>query len=319
MKNKLVTIMKFTDLFALRFVKEKLEFEGIDCFLTDEGFDSENQVLSEGWNLKVKSGDVEKAIKILLQVNKKYDLNKIQEDDTIKGLKKILVPLDLVHYSLNTCRFAFGIAEKMVAEIKFLYVIEDPTFSEPMQYRTSWEEHDKIEKDEAYSKAQSELQKFSEVLKNKIDKQQLNNVKFHFALHSGKPENTIAELGERYKPELILMEQKDSSKKEKEHLAKTTHYVIDHTKFPVLTIPEGSVFQNAAKIKIMHATDFHETDFNVLNKLLEIVESFDTKIYCFHFDVEHNQVTPDRVDRINQLLKKEYSNFDVQAETFENA
>lgn len=319
MKNQLVILMKFTELFALRFVKEKLEFENIDCFLTDEGFESSDTMLMEGWNLKVRARDVEKAVKILLQLNKEFDLNKIQEDDMVKGLRKILVPLDLENYSLNTCRFAFTIAEKMNAEIKFLYVLDDPNIPEPMQNRTSWAEHDQIEKDEVYAKSQDRLQKFSKSLKDEIDPELFKQVKFHFALHSGKPENTIVYLSERYRPNLILMEQKESAFRNKEHLAKLTHAVIDKTSFPVLTIPDTAVFQNKTKIRIMHATDFYETGFGILNKLLETVKPFDTKIFCIHIDVEYNPVPADKIEWINDHLKKEYSDIDVQANTFESA
>src|SRR5665648_573505 len=95
MNSQLITIMKFTKLYAVRFVKEKLESEGIECFLTDEGFDSSGEGLSLRWNLKVRPNDVEQMVKILLQINKEYDLAGIEEDSTIKYFKKILVPVDL--------------------------------------------------------------------------------------------------------------------------------------------------------------------------------------------------------------------------------
>lgn len=319
MKNQLVILMKFTELFALRFVKEKLEFEDIECFLTDEGFDNGDNGLMEGWNLKVRAADVEKAVKILLQLNKEYDLTKIQEDDTIKGLKKILVPLDLGNYSLNTCRFAFAIAEKMNAEIKFLYVLDDPDIPESGKYSTSWAEHDQIEKDEVYAKAQSRLQKFSKTLKDEIDPLLYHQVKFHYALHSGKPENTIVYLSNRYKPNLILMEQKENTVRKKEHLANLTHSVIDQISFPVLTIPETAVFRSKTSIRVMHLTDFYETGFDILNKLLETVKPFDTKIFCIHFDVEYNPVPQDKIEWINEYLKNEYSGIDVQASVYERA
>jgi len=306
--------MKFTKLHAVRFVKEKLEFEGMECFLTDEGFDSASPEALPGWTLKVRANDVEQTVKILIQVSKEYDFDKIQENDTIKDLKKILVPLDVVDYSLNTCQFVFELAETMHAEIKFLYVPDDPDLSGPTKYTTSWEEHEKIARDEAYEKAQRRLLKFSDVIKKQISSQQLKKVKFHFAMYAGNIGNTIVDISQRYDPDLIIIEQKAKTPKEREHLAKITHYVIDHTKFPVLTIPENAVFQKPDRIKILHLTDLNESDFNVLNKLLETVKPFETKIYCIHFNLEYNPVPQDKVDWINQFLKGKYTKHEIQAD-----
>lgn len=168
MNNQLVTIMKFTKLFAVRFVKEKLESDGIECFLTDEGFDSSGEGLSLGWNLKVRPNDVEQTVKILLQINKEYDLAGIEEDSTIKYFKKILVPVDLRKYSVNTCKYAFEIADLIHAEIKFLYILDDPNLFAPIQYRTSWEEHEKIEREEVYQTAHAMLLEFSDDFKIKM-------------------------------------------------------------------------------------------------------------------------------------------------------
>lgn len=317
MENQLVTVMKFTKLYAVRFVKEKLEFEGIECFLTDEGFGRIKTELSLGWNLKVKANDVERTVKILMQINKAYDLTKIHKNSTIKDLKKVLVPIDLYNYSLNTCKYLFGITEKINIEIKFLYVLDDSYLASPVKYTKSWEEHEKIEKAEAYKKAQSKLLEFSDDFKKQIPKHQLEKAKFHFAMHTGKLENTIVALSQRYTPDVIIMAQKARDTKEREHFAKVDQYIIEHTKFPVLIIPEAAVYTDIDKIRIMYATDFHDADHTSLDKLIEIVKPFETKIHCIQIDAEHDLVKQSKVDEIDQLLKKEYSNYDIQANIYE--
>jgi nucleotide-binding universal stress UspA family protein len=318
MKNHLVTVMKFTKLWALRFVKEKLEFEGIECFLTDEGFERTDLSLPLGWNLKVMSNDVERTVRLLLQLTKTYDLDNIEENDTIKNLKKLMVPVDLESYSFNLCQFAFTIAEKINAEIKFLYVLEDPSFSDAVRFTTSWERHLLMDKEEAYRKANARLVKFRDELKTHIPEKLLSKVKFHFAMHTGKCGNTIVELSTRYKPEMVIMGLKDKDSTDNEHVAKLTQYVIEHIEYPVMTIPSEARITDLSKIKVMYATDFNDRDNSSLNKLLEIMKPFEPLIHCIHVDTERNPVNQERMDEITQLLHKDYSAYRIHADLFDS-
>jgi len=319
MVNPLITILTFEKLEVGCFVKEKFEFEGIECFLTDEGIKITQSNIPQGIKLKVRANDSEKAIRMILQIHKEYDLEKIMQSSSIKEKKKILVPVDISKYSINACEYAFGIAEKTDAEVKLLYVYEDPTLNKPAKHTTSWEKHEKIELAEAYNKAQTCLLKFSDDLKEHIGKEKLEKIKMHFALLKGKPEDVIVALCKRYKPDLIIMGPKVKYEKKSAYIGSVTTKVIEHTKFPILTIPKYAKFQGLGLINIMYATDFNEADNSSLNKLLDIVSPFDTKIHCIHIDIENNPLKQDKVDELNQLLKKEYNKHNIQCKLFESS
>lgn len=313
MDDQIVTIMKFTELMAIRFVKEKLEFDGIECFLTDEGFDDTSQGAGLGWNLKVRASDVEKTVRLLLELNKQYNLEDIQKTHVIQGLKKILFPIDLKSYSINTCKFVLAIAGEMQAEVKFLYILDDPNLSEPRQYRTSWETFTKIERAEAYAEAQSLLQEFSVRLKSIRQEMPLQQAKYHFAIHAGALESKMVNLSRNYNPDLIVLEQKTRDSNERIHLARVTHYIIDHSRFPVLTVPENFTQTGLSPIKIMYATDLHDPDHSDLDRLIDILKPFKTAIFCIHLEDEHNPITREQIDATNQYLKKLYPGADIQA------
>lgn len=319
MVDPLITILTFEKLEVGCFVKEKIEFEGIECFLTDEGIEITESYIPQGIKLKVRANDSEKAIRMILEIHKEYDLNKIMESGSIKEKKKILVPVDISEYSLNACEYAFGIAEKTDAEIKFLYVYKDTTQDGPFKHTTSWEAHEKIKCAEEYNKAQASLLKFSDDLKEQIGKEKFEKIKMHFALLKGKPEDVIVALCKRYKPDLIIMRPKGEYEKKSAYVGRVTTKVIEQTKFPILTIPKYAKFQGLGLINIMYATDFNEADNSSLNKLLDIVSPFDTKIHCIHIDVENNPLKHDKVDELNQLLKKEYSKHNIQCKLFESS
>ena len=178
MENLLVSIASFKKLHIGDFVKEKFELKGIECFLTDEGFEITDDNFPKGFKLKVGLKDTEKAIKILLQVHKEYDLDKIKQDSSlIKDKKKILIPVDISGYQTNALEYAFGIARKTDAEVKLLYVYKDPTQEIPVKYTTSWQEHERIEAAETYNKAQTDLLNFRNKLKQQIDKKLSENTK----------------------------------------------------------------------------------------------------------------------------------------------
>jgi len=319
MVNPLITILTFEKLEVGCFVKEKFEFEGIECFLTDEGLKITQNYIPQGIKLKVRANDSEKAIRMILQIHKEYDLEKIIQSSSIKEKKKILVPVDTSEYSINACEYAFGIAEKTDAEVKFLYVYKDTTQDGPFKHTTSWEAHEKIELEEAYKNAQTSLLKFSDDLKEHFGKKKLEKIKMHFTLLKGKPEDVIVALCKRYKPDLIIMRPKGEYEKKSAYIDSVTTKVIEHTKFPILTIPKYAKSQGLGLINIMYATDFNEADNSSLNKLLDIVSPFDTKIHCIHIDIENNPLKQDKVDELNQLLKKEYSKHNIQCKLFESS
>ncbi|MCK4360954.1 MAG: universal stress protein [Bacteroidales bacterium] len=319
MENLLVTIVTFKKLHVACFVKEKFEFEGIECFLTDEGFKTTNSNIPQGIKLKVRANETEKAIRVLLQIHKEYDLDKIEQDSSVKDMKKILVPIDFSEYSINACKFAVGIAEKINAEINFLYVYNDPSETGSQRHTTSWEKHAKYVSEEAFSKAQNSLLEFGNNLKKQIPVENLLKAKIHYSLLKGRPENVIVNISEKYKPDVVIMGPKGKDEKKSVFIGSVTTKVIDNTRFPVLTIPKSATCQDIKKINIMYATNFNEADNSSLNKLLKIMSPFDKEIHCIHIDIHNDPYKQNKVDKLNQLLTKEYSEHKIVCKVFKSS
>jgi nucleotide-binding universal stress UspA family protein len=315
MKNLLATIASFRKLHVAGFVKERLLLEGIECYLTDEGIETTNESVPKGFKLKVGLHDTEKAVKVLLKIHKEHDLDKIRQDSSLAQKQKILLPVDINNFSLNTIEYAFGVANKRDAEVKLLYVYKDPTLSGPTKHTTSWEKHDKIEAADAYNKAQDRLLKFRDNLRQEVEPQLLKNTKMHFALLRGRPEIVIASVCKRYKPDLIIMEPKE---KKSAFAGSVTTGVIENTKHPVLTVPKSAKYKGLDKLNIMYATDFYEADNTSLNTLLEIVSELKPKIHCIHIDVDGGSLKQAKVDELNQFLEKEYSEHNIECKLFES-
>jgi nucleotide-binding universal stress UspA family protein len=319
MENQLASIASFKKLHVGSFVKEKFELEGLECFLTDEGFGITGDNVPKGFSLKVKVADTEKAVSILLKIHKDYDFDKIRKESSIKDKRKILVPIDISNYNFNACEYAFGLAERTNAEVKLLYVYTDPSLNGPVKHTTAWEKHAKIEAAEAYKTAQVNLVSFGQELRKHIGEERLNKVKMHYALLKGRPAIVIAALCKRYKPGLIIMGPKGKGEKKGTYMGSVTTSVIEHTKYPVLTVPKSAKYLGLELINIMYATDFNESDNTSLNKLLEIVSPFKTRIHCIHIDIESDKLKQGKVDELNLQLKKDYSKHDIQCSLIESS
>lgn len=319
MENLLVTIATFTKSHIGCFVKEKLENSGIECFITDEGFKTSGEDLPDGMLMKVRASDTEKAIEALIKLHKEYDLNKLSVEDSFHEVKKILVPVDLSEYSMNACKHALGIAEKINAELKLLYIYEDPNLAGPQKHTTSWEAHVRLKGSEEYKNAQARLLRFSDEIKEHIPGEKLKSARLHYTLLKGWPETIIAAESARYKPEMIVMGPKGKHEKKSSYIGSVTTRVIEHTKYPVLTVPKSAGYFYDKTINIMYATDFNESDNTSLNRLLEIVAPFDTRIHCIHIDIENDPLKQGKVEELNNFLSREYKDHNIQCRIFESS
>lgn len=318
MTNSLVSLASFKKLHVAAFIKEKLITDGIECFLTDEGFETNKEHAPKGFKLKVHASDTEAAVKVLLKVHKEYDIDKIRKESEIKDKKKILVPVDLGNHAMNIFEYAFGIAAKTGAEVKILHVYKDPTQHGPIKHTTSWEKHEKIDLYEAHNEAQNQLLKFREKLRSHINTDIIRKTKLHFSLLRGRPDTVIASVCKRYKPDLVVMGPKSKDEKKSAFIGSVTTSVIEHTKYPVLTIPKTAKFKGLDLINIMYATDFFEADNTSLNKLLDIVSPYQTKIHCIHLDVNSDPLKQAKVDELNEVLAREYSSQSIKCKLLES-
>lgn len=316
MKNQLVTILKITTPQLGSFVKDNLESEGIECFFTNEGLTMGSDYNPDEVYLNVKARQTEKAVKILLQMHKEYDLDKVQKNGSFKDLKKILVPVKLSENCIELCNYAISFALKLNAEIKLLYVYDDPTLNEPEKHTVSWERYVKLELQEANKNAKQKLVSFSIDLKNKFPKL-CDFVKLHYRMLKGNPVNVITDASERYHPDLIIMGtcgESDSG----EFMGKTTVKVIEHSNFPVLVVPFNATFQGKEKINVLYGTDFYEADNSSLNKLLKILQPYEKMIYCVHIDLHDDVHHQEKVEELNKMLAEQYSEYNIKCRLFES-
>jgi nucleotide-binding universal stress UspA family protein len=305
-----VIIANFQNPKEAYYLKFKLNLEGIESYLLGSEFENEQKRGEHSGPLKVQvnAQDVEKSIKVLIKVYDELKTSPVEEN--INGLKRILVPIDFSKNSFTACLFAFSLAKSLGAEIKLLHVYQDPFIdSGYVNTRISSEKYERNILFEIEEMARKNIVAFVQVIQTELEKLGLKDVKFHYNLLKGKPENQIVEISELFNPYMIVLGTQGSGKVPNDIIGSVTTKVIENTKVPILAIPENWQFKNLDKLNILYATDFDDSDFSAFNNLLEILKPFSVHFDCIH--IESNEKKPWKemqMFKLESRLSKDYPN-----------
>ena len=132
--HNLITIATYRQSKTAYFLKENLEKNGIDCFL---GFISGTGQESHGIMIRVKGEDVEKAIRIMMDLKEKFGAD-IEKMEPASHIRRIIVPTDFSKGSENACHYAIHLAQILKAEIKILHVYEHPVDDAKVKYSATF-------------------------------------------------------------------------------------------------------------------------------------------------------------------------------------
>ncbi|MDA3779079.1 MAG: universal stress protein [Bacteroidales bacterium] len=313
MEDQFVTIAINTFSMA-QIIKGHLEAEGIECYLKD--INIIHSAVPGGVKIRVSSKKLEKALRIVEKVNEKIqeENNELNEKDYNKNVQKILVPVDFSDYSINACKYAIGLAEKLNAEIKLLHVYYNPVvnsmpLTDTYYYQVNMDEIIR----EIELRAKKNMERFYNDIKEKLETDGIQDVKIDYELIRGIVADEIIEVSKRYKPEVIIIGTRGSGEKENDLIGSVTVKIIENTKVPVLAIPEDSIYLGINTINIMYTTNFDDSDLKSLKKLMNILSPFDIRLYCVHIGTKET-ITWDKVkmDNLKDNLKKLYQDYEIE-------
>ncbi len=206
-------------------------------------------------------------------------------------MKTILVPTDFSKTSLNAIEYASEIAKKEKAKIILLnaYHYFPPSSDIPLPA-------DII--DSLRTESTSKLNALcKETVKDEKIKCETVS-KFNFAFPA------ILETAEEKKADMIIMGTTGASGIKEMFMGSNTASVIERAKCPVLAVPAIAGF-NGIK-KILYASDYHASDLDALQKLVEIAKLFKAKIIVTHIsDEEFNQFSEENyLNNFKNIVKR---------------
>jgi nucleotide-binding universal stress UspA family protein len=253
-----------------------LESNGIECFLRNVNL--VQPTVSEGVKVQIRESDAAKALKLLSEKHHK-GLEK-----SVPGIRKILVPIDFSAPSQNAARFALLLASKYGSEIKLLHVFNSPMVDMiPFTDAASIQIDVDISYQVLHRNAKENLLKFFNDLKEFASQIGLGHINIGYALREGYASYGITEMAKHYRPGIIVMGTKGEGFRSTELVGSVATEVSEETHLPLLVIPEKSVLKGIDEVKnVLYTTNFDESDFVAIRKLLSIVSAFNVSLHCIH-------------------------------------
>lgn len=306
MEDKLTTIAYHTYSRAL-LLQSQLEAAKIDCFLTNVNVVQPN--VGSGVRLRVRNKDVESALRIIEKSSVSFGKGKEKSVKQVHNIRRILMPVDFSDYSLNACRYAIGLAAKFKAEVKLFHaffkpVMEMPTYEGAHMYQVNFDKYF----DEIEIKAKKQLKDLMEELNLYIKKKRLSRVKLSATAANGFAEDAIIEMHEKYKPGIVIMGTHGIGEQTEGIFGSVASRLIDRLNVPLLSIPAVATYQGINKIRnILYATDFDDSDYMAINKLVNLIRPFNMKLHCVHVSIGCKKPwEPVKMDAIQEYVKEEY-------------
>lgn len=278
MDDRLITIA--TDHYtAAEVLKARLEDAGIKCFLKD--INILQGAVSEGVRVQIREKDVEKALQLIHKWKAEQEKAGLRD---FKDIRRILVPVDFSEYSKNACLYALDLANKLKTDIKIFHVYYAPIIDlVPITDAYSVQVDMDINLREMEENARKKLVSFVNDIKTAAGKRGMKDIKISYSLREGIIEDEVAAMARTYKPGIIVVGTKGKGEKQTEIIGSVVSRICDKSRVPVLAIPEKSEFTSESKVgNVVYATEFDDSDFIAIRRLMNILSPFDVNIYCIH-------------------------------------
>lgn len=184
-------------------------------------------------------------------------------------MKTILVPTDFSKNADNALDYAIHLAKNEKAKIillnAFYIMYLNPEAGMDLMAEQSFALQESSEKN----------------LKDLCQKiKRTEKIECDYISMEGMTVDSIIEIAEKRKVDLIVMGTKGASGLKKVFMGSNTVKVISRTNRPVIAVPEKAAF-NGNK-NIVFATDYQKNDLNVIKQLAEIAKKLKAKINIIH-------------------------------------
>lgn len=314
MEDSLVTLA--TDHYtAAEVLKARLESAGIECFLSNVHLIQ--GAAPEGVKIQIKAKDVEKAMRLMSEWQLERDY---ADKKNPREIRRILVAVDFSDYSRNACMYAINLASKIKAEVKILHVYYAPIVDlVPITDAYSIQVDMDINLREMETNARKSLMTFIQDIRKMAAENNMGDVKIGYALREGITEDEIARMAKEYKPGIIVLGTKGKGEKQSDIIGSVVYRVLDRTKIPVLAIPENSKYEAQKEVKnIAYATEFDDSDFVAIRRLLSILSEFKVNVHCIHLSKSAKQPVDElRMDQVKDYFRKIKKDIKVECHLLE--
>jgi nucleotide-binding universal stress UspA family protein len=224
--------------------------------------------------------------------------------DSLFKIKNILVPVDYSECSILASRYALKIAQKANANIKFFHAFYSPAF-DLIDLAGNRSTQNKLRDDVTQKLLIGEsdnMSQFLDSMSEYIKGSGLSDKQISYEIAPGLAKDKIQKVASDLQPDFVIMGTKGKDKKENSILGSITEIVIRKLNYPVLAVPENYKFIGLENLRrIVYITDFDESDFISIKKLMGFTNLMGMSIHCLHIGSK-----PDKWERIKMNGLKDY-------------
>jgi nucleotide-binding universal stress UspA family protein len=229
-------------------------------------------------------------------------------------IRKILVPVDYSDCSEFASRYAIKIACKVGAEIKFFHTYYSPAF-DLIELAGAVQTQAQLREEVTQNLEETEkanMASFIQKMKNHVDECGLNQTVFNYQIMPGVPEDEIIRFSEQYEPDLVIMGTRGKGKGVGSIMGSVTASVINRLSYPVIAVPEKYIFVGEKNVRnVLYVTDFDESDFQSLKKLMNLTDQLGLDIHCVHIGENPKAWDQVKMDGLMSYFSKAYGKSQV--------
>ncbi|MDR1370548.1 MAG: universal stress protein [Dysgonamonadaceae bacterium] len=312
MQHELLTLAIHSHSKAM-ILKDILENNGMTVYLEDVNDENSEDSSVDGFYIKVKKSDISRAL-MVIEANKlfNYDDKEIRKIDD--GRKRILVAVDFSGYSLNACRIAFEIANRLNLKVKILHVYHNVYFPSHIPFADSLKE---TSDESLLDTTRSKMLKLCCEIDEKISDGKWPSVNYSYSLREGLVGEEIESFVLEYKPMLLVLGTKGKDKTETFVLGNVTADVIEMVNVPVLAVPESFPFFAAEnKIHIAFLTNLHQQSMVPFDNFIELLKPYrNIKITLLHVnrvDKKGTRYPESELHKMKEEFNKLYPQLNIE-------
>lgn len=314
MEDRLITLA--TDHYtSAEILKARLESAGIAVTLKHVNL--LQGAVSEGVKVQIRESDVEEALRLMAGWKAEQEE---AERKRLKSIRRILVPVDFSGHSKSACLYALSLAEKFDAEIKILHVYYAPIVDlVPITDAYSIQVDMDINLREMEAAARKNLVGFVGEIRETARKRGFEGIRIGYSLREGIAEDEIARVAKDYKPGIIVAGTKGKGEKQSDIIGSVVYKVLDRTRVPVLAIPANSSFDAGTQVRnIVYFTDFDDSDYVAIRRLINIVSAFRVNIHCIHVSRDPKKSWDQvRMEALKDYFRKVHKGLKVECHLLE--
>ncbi len=235
--------------------------------------------------------------------------------ESLVEITKILVPVDYSEHSIQACRYALKIAVKANASIKILHSFYSPAYD--LIELTGNKSTQKKLREEVTQKLitgeKEKMKEFIDLLSIHPEYQNTPAENIETVIIPGLAKEEIQLMVTKYLPHLVVMGTRGKDTKENSILGSITEFAIKKLKCPVLAVPLDYTFIGERNISnIAYLTDFDESDFLSIKKLMGFTNLFGLTIHCLHIGGKADKWEKLKMEGLRDYFRNSYETTKVE-------